>query len=594
MLRRFFPQIAPLTKSRTVTRERTERFHVAEIAGEFVRQFSNMPRRRYALAIWVGLFACLQLFTPQARAQVTTAQYNNARTGANIRETILTPRNVNSKRFGKLFSIRVDGAVFAQPLYLPQLSIPGKGIHNVVFIVTEHDSVYAFDADHFSAKPLWHTSFLHPECGVTTVPSDDVQCPLLGSEIGVTSTPAIDANTGTLYLIARTKEKDNAGHVRYVQKLHALDVTTGKEKPNGPIGIRASVDGQSQGQAARVDFDPLRNNQRSALLLANGKLYIAWASSCDVGSYHGWVMVYNAATLKQVGVFNASPDTERSGIWQGEKGIAADAAGNIFFTTGNGIFDVFKGGRNYGDSVLKMKLTKAGLTVRDYFTPFNHDKLYEIDLDLGSEGPILLPDQPGAHPHLLTVAGKGGTLYLIDRDKMGNFHAGDDSHAVQTIHVAEGGAFGSAAYWNQHLYYVFNEDYLKDFAVKGGQLSEKPVAQATTKFHYPGATPTVSSAGATNGIVWVVASRGWEIDPRPAVLHAFDASNVAHELYNSEQNSSRDRAGIAVRFTTPVVANGRVYMGTANGVEVYGALPSRSARLIVAPPRAPIGARAEP
>lgn len=543
---------------------------VVDIAGLLRKQFSEKLARSIHGLLFICAVAIVILFGIPVQAQVTTAQYNNARTGANVRETVLTPRNVNAKKFGKLFSIRIDGAVFAQPLYLPQLRIPGKGVHNVVFIVTEHDSVYAFDADHHSAQPLWHTSFIHPDCGVTTLSSDDVQCPDLGPEIGITSTPVIDATTGTMYLIARTKEHDNAGHVQYAQRLHALDVTTGKEKPIGPVLIRASVDGTIQGRPARLDFDPLRNNQRSALLLANGRLYIAWASSCDMGNYHGWMLAYDAATLKQLGIFNASPDTEKSGIWQSEKGIASDRAGNVFVSTGNGIFNAATGGRNYGDSVLKLKLMKAGLMVRDYFTPFDNQKLYEIDRDLGSGGPILLPDQPSAHPHLLAVAGKGGTIYLIDRDKMGKFHADNDSHAVQTIHVAEGGAFGSGAYWNQHLYYVFNEDYLKDFAIRGGKLSPNPVNQANMKFHYPGATPTISASGSANGIVWVVASRGWETDDRPAVLHAFDAANVQHELYNSEQNSSRDRAGTAVRFTVPTVANGHVYLGTATEVEVYG------------------------
>ena len=525
-------------------------------------------------------FVCAILSGIPCFAQVVTAQYNNARTGVNPYETVLTPRNVRARHFGKLFSLKVDGQVFAQPLYLPQVRIPHKGVHNVLFVVTENDMAYAFDADHYSQRPLWQTSFIQPERGVTTVPADDAQCPLLGPEIGITSTPVIDETTGTIYLVVRTMEKDAASHRSYSQVVHALNVHTGAEQFADPALVQASVDRKTSSGPARVEFNPLRQNQRSALLLSRGRVYVAWASSCDVGDYHGWLMVFDSQTMKMLGTFNTSPDGYQGGIWQSDEGPAADLQGDVFVSTGNGDFNAASGGRDFGDSVLKLLFREQIVSVRDYFTPFNERELNESDKDLGSGGPVLLPPQPGTHPHLLIVAGKGDTLYVLDRDHMGHFEKGNNSHAVQTIRVAPGGAFGSVAYWNQHVFVVFNEDPLKDFELRNGRLSEKPVAQSTVVFHYPGATPTVSANGSTDGIVWAVASRGWETYERPAVLHAFDAANVRREIYTSEQNSDRDRAGPAVRFTVPMVANGHVYVGTKTEIDVYGLLPSRQKKAV--------------
>ena len=512
--------------------------------------------------------------SPRARAQVLTSQYDNARTGANLRETTLTPLNVNANQFGKLFSLKVDGAIYAQPLYMPRLEIPGKGSHNVVFVATEHDSVYAFDAEGHPAEPLWKVSFINPDAGITTVPAWDVQCPFIRPEVGITPTPVIDLRTGTLYVLARTKEKAGLLTTRYAQRLHALAVTTGVEKFGGPVEIRASVKGRGAGSSkGQLDFDPLRELPRAALLVVNDKIYLTWASSCDVGPYHGWVMAYDAHTLAQAGVFNTSPDAEQSGIWAGDAGPAADNEGNVFTATGNGKFDVTAGGSDYGDSVLKLALTGSSLEVRDYFTPFNQRELDSNDDDLGSGGPVLLPNQPGPRPHLLLVAGKGGVLYVVDRDRMGKYHEGSDSHAVETIQLP-GSAFGAPAYWNRHVYILVSNDVLRDFAVDRGLL--KPVTQGSTRFIDPGATPTVSANGTRGAIVWVLSSRHWdEPDKRPAVLHAFDAANVARELYNSEQNSGRDHAGTGLRFNLPTMVDGRVYVGAKGELDVYGLLSSR-------------------
>jgi len=535
-----------------------------------------MPKTLASLA--ASLFI---LVASDARSQVTTAQFDNARTGANIHETVLTPQNVNPKQFGKLFSYPVDGSVYAQPLYLPGVPIPGKGQRNVVFIATEHDSVYAFDADGVSTEPLWHVSFIRPDEGVTTVPTKDVGRPCLSPEVGITATPVIDLKTGTLYVLTRTKtrkgmfEKDE-----YVQHLHALAVTTGVEKFGGPVEIRASVPGNGTGSnQGKIEFDPLRHNARAALLLVNGTIFAAWGSSCDVRPYHGWVMAYDAQTLAQKAAFNVSPDAGEGGIWQSDTGIAADADGNVYVVTGNGKFDAAANGRNYGNSVLKLGFNGQGLVVRDYFTPFNHEELDTNDDDLGAGGPVLLPDPPAREKpslgrRMLALAGKGGTLYLIDRENMGKFHAGDDSHAMHTVSTEHRG-FGAPATWNGNLYHLFGNHVLSHYVVDRGKLVLKATARGS-KFIIPGATPSVSANGTQNGIVWVAEWRGWKATDPPSVLHAYDASNVENELFNSEQNSARDRLNRILRFAIPTIANGRVYVGAANQVDVYGLLAAPS------------------
>jgi hypothetical protein len=520
----------------------------------------------------LGLLALLCSLTP---AQVTTSQYDNARTGANLEESILNPTNVNVKQFGKLFSLQVDGPIYAQPLYLPGVAVPGKDLHNVIYVATEHDSVYAFDADGRTSEPLWKVSFVQPDAGVTAVPARDVDCPFISPEVGITSTPVIDLKTGTLYVLARTKERKGVfASAEYVQRLHALAITTGVEKFGGPVVIQASVPGRGAGSAdGQVRFNPLRDNPRASLLLAEDRVYLTWASSCDVGPYHGWVLAYDAHTLAQVGVLNTSPDAEESGIWAGDTGPAADKDGNIFVATGNGTFDAASNGRDYGDSILKLGWKSGKLDIIDYFTPFNQDSLNRNDKDLGSGGVVLLPDQPGAQGHALVVAGKGGVIHMVNRDRLGRFHAADDSNALEEIPAAPDEAFGAPAYWNGHVYYQFSNDVLKDFVISNGRLSPDPVARGTTKFIDPGATPTISANGNKNAIVWVLSARGWQAAERAATLYAYDAANVAHELYNSEQNSGRDHAALATRFSIPTVIDGRVYIGTRSELDVYGLLP---------------------
>jgi hypothetical protein len=523
-------------------------------------------------AVRAIIFVTLAAFGLRVEAQnVITSQYDNARTGANLAETRLTPANVNVQQLGKVFTLHVDGDVYAQPLFLRGVEIPGKGRHDVLFVATEHDTVYAFDAGGQPASPLWQTSFL--KSGLTPVPARDAQCPFIAPEVGITSTPVIDPNSGTLYVLARTKDSSGFLSSSYSQRLHALAVTTGVEKFGGPVDIQASMRATGRGSdQGQLKFNPLRDNPRAALLLNNGVVYLTWASTCDVGPYHGWAMAYDAHSLQQKAVFNASPDGEDSGFWAGDTGPAADKAGNIFVATGNGQFDVNKGGRDYGDTLLK--LDGQNLKLSDYFAPFNVDDLNGSDSDLGSGGPMLLPDQSGPHPHLAVVAGKGGVLYLVDRDHLGHWQPASDSHAVQTIDVKHG-VFGSMTYWNHYVYMLSEGDALRQFEVKDGRLALKTATGNT----FPGvsATPTLSANGNKDGVVWVLNSKVWNGFDRSAILYAYDANDVSHELYDSEKNPPRDRAGLALRFNIPTVVDGRVYVGAKREVDVYGLLPAASA-----------------
>ncbi len=415
------------------------------------------------------LIITLLAFGQAAMPQTTTSQYDNARTGAYLNETKLTPKNVNQQQFGKLFTLKVDGDIYAQPLFLAGVQITGKGRHDVLFVATEHDSVYAFDAYGNPSTPLWQVSFLKD--GATTIAPREVQCPFIAPEIGITSTPVIDAKSRTLYVLARTKREHALFPSEYHQQLHAIDIATGSEKLGGPVEIQATVHGRGTGsESGDLAFEPLRENPRAALLLSNGNVYLSWASSCDVGPYHGWLMAYDAQSLKQKAVFNTSPDADDSGIWASNTGPAADKNGSIFVATGNGHFDAAKGGRDYGDTLLKLNFDGRTIKPTDYFAPFNVDKLDATDGDLGSGGPMLLPDQPGPHPHLAVIGGKEPVLYLLDRDHLGHYHAGTNSHAIQTIPTIDG-IFGSMAYWNHHVYLLANHDSLRDFEVKDGKLT---------------------------------------------------------------------------------------------------------------------------
>jgi hypothetical protein len=505
------------------------------------------------------------------QAQITTSQYNNARTGADLRETTLKPGNVNSRTFGKLFALPVNGDVYAQPLYLSGLQIPGRGKHDVVFVATEHDSVYAFDAAE-KASPLWQVDFADAAKGITAVPARETHCPFINPEVGITSTPVIDPEQGIMFVLARTKEQTSGTGPQYVQRLHALNVATGKEVSGSPVMIKATVTAQDRaGKQHEISFDPLIEQPRAALLLVDGTLYLTWGSSCDAGDYHGWVMGYDAQTLKQKAAFNTSPNAKESGIWQSDTGPAADSNGNVFVVTGNGEFEPVND-HDYGDTILKLALSNGTLLVRDYFTPHDQETLNKKDQDLGAGGPVLLPDRNGTHPHLAIVGGKDGNLFLLDRDHMGQYNSASND-VVQTVKL-KGSLHAAPAYWNQHVYVFGDGDVLHQLAFRNETL--EPAHSGSFAPVDPGATPTISANADRDGIVWTISTRSWEVIPESlAVLHAYDAADVSRELYNSEQNSDRDRAGISVRFTIPSVANGRVYVGTRSEVDVYGLLHPR-------------------
>ena len=512
-----------------------------------------------------------------------TFHNDNLRTGQNLSETVLNPTTVSSGSFGQLLSYPLDGLAHASPLYVASVSIPGNGFHNVVYVATEHDTVYAFDADGLSASPLWQVSFIDPAAGVTTVPSGDTgECCDIAPEIGITSTPVIDQTTGTLYVVAKTKEVVG-GTTSYVQRLHAIDITTGAEKFGGPAVIQATVPGNGSGsQNGQLAFDPLRENQRPGLLLSNGIVYLAFASHGDNGAWHGWILGYNATTLQQTAAYNSTADGIGGGIWQSGGGPAADPAGNIYFVTGNGPFDVNVGDVDYGDTFVKLSPSGA---VLDYFTPHDQGALASNDLDLGSGGVLLLPDQSGANPHLIVSAGKDATIYLVDRDNMGHYNASNDNQIVQSLvnifpfGDLEPGNFSAPVYFNGSVYFSPINDNIQAFQLDNGLLSALPTSRSSEIYAYPGGSLAISANTNAGGIVWAVLRQATETDDQDvsgtAVLYAYDANNLGAELYNSQQGAgSRDALkDPAVKFSIPLVANGKTFVVTRSKLTVFGLLP---------------------
>jgi uncharacterized protein (TIGR03437 family) len=512
-------------------------------------------------------FVVLVLTLPMcAQVNVLTYQYDVSRAGANLTEATLTKANVNAAGFGKLFAYPVDGVIYGQPLYVANVKVAGKGPHNVVYVATEHDSVYAFDADSNSgtnSAPLWQATLINPANGVDTVPASDTGCDQIVPEIGITSTPVIDAVSGTIFVVAMTKET-GGGAASYVQRLHALDFTSGMEKPGSPVIIQATYPGTGEG-GNTLTFTPMNYKQRPGLLLLNGTVYIAWSSHCDIGTYHGWLIGYDAQSLKQVAVYNDTPNGNQGSFCASGAAPAVDSSGNIYLVSGNGTFDAAGNGGDLGESYIKLS-SSAGLEVLDYFTPFNYNDLNAGDVDTGSAGVALLGDEAGnaAHPHLMAGAGKEGRIYLLDRDNLGKLQSGSDSQIVQSIPGAIGGLFGNPAYFNKTLYFCGSSDRLKAFPISNAQMSSAPASQSAATFGDPGCVPTISAKGKTNGIVWI-------LDPA-GVLRAYDASNLASELYNSNQNAGRDALGMTVKFSVPTVVNGKLYAGTQNSLAVYGLL----------------------
>ncbi|MGD0931742.1 MAG: hypothetical protein ABR902_13920 [Candidatus Korobacteraceae bacterium] len=520
-----------------------------------------------------------EALTAAGLAVVATYHNDNARTGQNTLETVLTPDNVNPAHFGRLYSFPVDGYVYAQPLYIPQVAVPGNGIHNVVIVATQHDSVYAFDADSPTPAPLWRVNFLDPGAGITTLSPSDVNTSDILPEIGITSTPVIDVASNTVYVVAATKESGVFYH-----RLHALDMTSGAEKFGGPRIIQASYPGNAQDANDGVlTFSSRFQLQRAALLLSKGKVYVAFASYGDSGLYHGWVIAFDSTTMRQLGAWVSTPNGYQGGIWMSGCGIATDNDGSLYLSVANGPFDAFgeEPGSNLSDSVVKLKPGAHGIALADFFTPFNQANMAKDDLDLGSSGVVVLPDQPGPTPHLALTSGKNGHIYLLNRDILGGYSAGlrGNPQVVQEVSGQLRQQMGTPAYWNGRLYFGAgispHKDSIKAFALRSGTLSTTAVSQTAAIYHLTRSTVSISANGSGNGIVWVVDSDAYyDAHQGPAVLHAYDAKNLARELYNSNQHFARDNPGQASKFTVPTVADGKVFVGTANQLSVYGLLPA--------------------
>ncbi len=494
-----------------------------------------------------------------AQPSVLTWHNDNARTGQNLQETALTPANVNASTFGRLFTLSVDGKVDAQPLYVPSLAIPGQGTHNVLLVATEHDSVYAFDAD--TGTPLWHVSML---VGGEAV-SDDRGCGQVTPEIGVTSTPVIDplmGPHGTMYVVAMSKN----GSI-YHQRLHALDLTTGGEQFGGPIDVAATYP-NIQGT---ITFDPKQYKERAGLALYNGVVYTSWASHCDFQPYSAWVIGYNESTLSQTSVLNLTPNGSEGSVWAAGAGPAVDSSGNIYLLMANGTFETtlvngFPNKSDYGNAFVK--IASGNTSVADYFTMSNTVSESNADQDLGSGGAMLLPplnNSQGQSRDLAVGAGKDHHIYVVDRSNMGKFLV---SPTYQDLASSlSGSVFSSPAWFNGTLYYGAVGDRIKAFPFAGGLFATTASSQSPTGFGYPGSTPSISANGTANGIVWAAENAN------PAVLHAYDAANLASEIYNSNMAANnRDHFGAGNKFIVPTVVNGKVYVGATNGVGAFGFL----------------------
>jgi hypothetical protein len=510
---------------------------------------------------------------PPSGAMVLTYHNDNSRSGLNPNETILTPSNVNSTKFGKLGTMPVVGLVDAEPLYVGGLTI-GGAVHSVIFVATEHDMVYAFDADTFAQ--LWAANTLANFSGET--PSDNHGCDQINPEIGITATPVIDPSAGpngTIFVVAMSV--DSSGN--YHQRLHALDLTTGTDRMT-PQEIQATYPGTGTGSSGGTQtFNPAFYAERAALLLENGVIYTTWTSHCDYSPYTSWVISYSESNLQQLSVLNltANGSTQggrEGGIWMAGDGPAADSSGNIYLLVGNGTFDTtlsggFPNNQDYGNCFMKLSTAGNSLSVADYFAMNNSAGTAQSesssDTDLGSGGEMLLPDltdNVGTVHHLAVGAGKDSNLYIVDRDNLGKFAANDANIYQQLDGALPGGVWSAPAYFNKTVYYGSVGHRLAAFPISDARLASSPSSQSASAFGYPGTTPSISSNGTSNGIVWAVANG----DPT-GTLHAYDATNLSNELFSATfPTNSNDK------FITPLIANGKVYIGTPNAVVVFGLL----------------------
>jgi hypothetical protein len=546
-----------------------------------------------AASLGAFLFASSSFPSVGVAQNVTTEQYGNARSGVQSQETVLTPSNVNSASFGKLFSLPVSGHVYAQPLYMAGLTMADGKTHNVLFVATEEDYLYAFDADGNNPTQgyLWRDLLLGT--GETVVSYIDVNSGDIYPDIGITSTPVIDPSTGTIYVVAKSKTISTP--VTFLQRIHALNLADGTEKLNGPTVIQATVPGSSGG-GATISFNPLLGNQRAGLLLAptpNGSVpasvFIAWASHGDNGAYHGWVISYNAADIsQQTGAWSDTPNGSQGGIWQAGGGLSSDGNGNIFAASGNGTFDANTGGLDYGDSAVSLTLSGTTLAPTSFFAPAAQNSLDVNDNDMGTSAVVLLPTQSAAIPHLAVTADKSGKLYLLNVDSLGGYSASEDA-SVQSFNIGYS-ILTSPAFFNNTLYLAGEGGPLSAWAFNPSteRLSIAPTTSSPTTYGCndcggAGTTPVISANGTSNAIVWALNNSGRENSP--AILNAYDPLNLQHVLYGSNQAANnRDVAAIAVKFTSPVVVNGHVYVGGVNAVTAYGVIATTPTVSISATP----------
>jgi hypothetical protein len=513
--------------------------------------------------------ATLTVTSPTVGVDVTTYHNDNGRTGQNLKESGLTLSNVNSNNFGLRKIVTLDGKVDGQPLFLSNVPISGQGSHNVVYAATEHDSVYALDA--VTGAVLWHVSTLAN--GETT--SGTHGCSQVSPEIGITSTPVIDRTRGphgAIYVVAMSKNSSGS----YFQRLYALDITSGAQLFGGPHTITATYPGTGDDSSGGVvKFDPAQYKERAGLLLLGGKIYTTWASHCDIRPYTGWIMSFDANTLAAVSVLNLTPNGDGGALWMSGAAPAADSSGNIYVLDGNGSFDAalnssgFPSNGNYGNCFCKLS-TSSGLKVADYFAVSNTLSESDGDRDLGSGAALVLPDlkdSSGSTWHLALGAGKDGNIYVVNRESMGKFDS-NANHVHQQLTGEIAGAWSMAAYYNNAIYYAASGDVLKAFTISNARLSGSPASRGPNTFGYPGATPSISANGTSNGIVWAVGNSS------PAVLDAYDATNVSHQLYHSNQAANgRDHFGNGNKYITPTIAEGHVYVGTPTGIAIFGLLP---------------------
>lgn len=544
-------------------------------------------RMLIGLALLIGSLAVDGTFMGQAN--VTTYKNNNSRTGIYISGGQLTPEDVSASKFGKIFSVPVDGQVYAQPLYIAAVKNIHGGTHNVIYVATESDSLYAIDADNGSV--LWQHPDPATDRPLAPVPFTAVGnpggCADLQPNIGITGTPVIDTGTNSIFFI--TKEMG----APVVQRLHAVDLSSGKEKFGGPVMIAAAVRGHGDGSVnSNIVFNARDELNRPGLTLSNGHIIAAWGGHCDAKAYHGWVMAFDAKTLKREAVFMTTPNGKKAGVWMAGDGIAVDSAGYFYLVTGNGDYDGTSA-NDYGDSIVKLALARNSFKIVDWFTPGVQQDLNKNDDDLGSGGLILLPDLPDSvkHKHLLAQMGKDEIIRLVDRDNMGKYCGSDncpDTQIVQEIHNVTdadgddaGGIWGSPTYWNGTVYWAggLSADAVKGWALNAtnnaGLLSPSPTLSTSITFSNYSSGPVISADGNTNGILWILDNSGYCHSHGPQVLYAFDASDLGKMLYNSSQaGGGRDTGAPAVKFTVPMIANGKVYAGGDKAVTAWGIIDS--------------------